>query len=132
MPIGLADRHARLIETKARMDRIKEQPDATVALAVLAAMGVASKEIEHLGVSLFASKATALITNVPGPLGEVHLAGHRVGGMLVWAPVSGGLGLGLSLLSYAGAVRLGVSSDACCVDDPRPLAEAFVAEIDAF
>ncbi|MFO0708228.1 MAG: wax ester/triacylglycerol synthase family O-acyltransferase [Sandaracinus sp.] len=132
MPIAIADRALRLRETKRRMDRVKEQPDATVALAVLAAMGVASKEIEHLGVSLFASKATALITNVPGPLAEVHLAGHRVSSMIVWAPVSGGLGLGLSLLSYAGAVRLGVSSDAHCAEDPRAIVDAFVAELDAF
>jgi hypothetical protein len=131
MPITIADREARLRETRARMDRVKEQPDATVALAVLAAMGVASSEIEHLGVSLFASKATTLVTNVPGPTGEVRLAGHRVSGLLVWAPVSGGIGLGFSLLSYAGNVRLGVSSDALRLEDPASLVRAFVDELDA-
>jgi hypothetical protein len=132
MPITVEDRAARLIEMKARMDRVKEQPDATVALAVLAAMGVASKEIEHIGVQLFASKATALVTNVPGPTGRVHLAGRSVKGLLVWAPVSGGIGLGFSLLSYADHVRLGVSSDAGRIDDPSALVRAVVAEIDAF
>lgn len=131
MPIAVADRTARLATTKARMDAVKEQPDATVALAVLGAMGVASREIEHIGVQLFATKATALVTNVPGPLAEAHLAGHRIEAMMVWAPVSGGIGIGFSLLSYAGRVRLGVSSDAGLVADPRTLVEAFEREIDA-
>jgi hypothetical protein len=132
MPITIADRAARLSEMKARMDAVKDQPDASVALAVLATMGMASKDVEHVGVQLFASKATALVTNVPGPTGEVHVAGHRVAGLLVWAPVSGGLGLGFSLLSYAGHVRLGVSSDALRIDDPSTLVRAFVRELDAF
>jgi hypothetical protein len=62
----------------------------------------------------------------------VHLAGRSVKGLLVWAPVSGGIGLGFSLLSYADHVRLGVSSDAGRIDDPSALVRAFVAEIDAF
>jgi len=131
MPITIENREERLRETKERMDRVKEQPDATVALAVLAAMGVASQEIEHLGVSLFATKATALVTSVPGPTGPVHLAGLPVTGVLVWAPVSGGLGLGFSLLSYAGHVRLGVSSDARRVEDPAAIVRAFTDEIAA-
>ncbi|MFN7698138.1 MAG: WS/DGAT domain-containing protein [Deltaproteobacteria bacterium] len=131
MPVALADREARLRETKARMDRVKEQPDATVALAVLAAMGAASHEVEHFGVSLFASKATALVTNVAGPLEEVHFAGHRVRDVLLWAPVSGGIGLGFSLLSYAGTVRLGVLGDAKRIEDPSVLVRAFEEELEA-
>ncbi len=131
IPITVADRQARLRQTKLRMDRVKDQPDATVALAVLAAMGIASREIEHIGVQLFASKATVLITNVPGPTSEVHLAGQRIDSMMVWAPVSGGLGLGLSLLSYGKHVRLGVSSDAALVSDPASVVAAFERELDA-
>ena len=130
LPITEADPKKRLLETKARMDRVKEQPDASVALGVLAAMGVASHEIEHIGVQLFAKKASALITNVPGPTGPVHLAGNPVESLMVWAPVSGGIGLGFTLLSYAGSVRLGVASDTLRVPDPARLTAAFEAELE--
>jgi len=87
--------------------------------------------IEHLGVQLFASKATVLITNVPGPTSEVHLAGQRIDSLMVWAPVSGGLGVGFSLLSYGDHVRLGVSTDATLVSDPASVVAAFERELDA-
>lgn len=131
LPVTEPDREARLRAVRERTARVKEQPDATVALAVLAAMGVASRELEHVSVQVLAAKASALVTNVPGPTARVHLGGHPVEAMLVWAPVSGGIGLGFSLLSYAGEVRLGVSSDALRVPDPRGLVEDFERELEA-
>jgi WS/DGAT/MGAT family acyltransferase len=131
LPISEPDRQRRLALTRERMDRVKEQPDASVALTVLAAMGVASSELEHVGVQVLAAKASALVTNVPGPTAGVHLGGHPIDSMVVWAPVSGGIGLGFSLLSYAGQVRLGVASDARRVADPAALIAAFEDELSA-
>lgn len=131
LPITIADRRARLVEAKARMDRVKAEPDAIVGLSVIAAMGIASREVEHLGVDLFTSKASAIVTNVAGPEEVVHLHGHEVRSLMVWAPVSGSIGLGLSLLSYADTLRLGVATDALRVSDPESIVRAFEQEIDA-
>ncbi len=131
LPITIADRLGRLREAKTRMDRVKGDPDAAVALSVVAAMGVASREVEHLGVALFTSKATAVVTNVAGPLDAVHLGGRKIDSVMVWAPVSGSIGLGFSLLSYAGAIRLGLATDAQRVSDPARIVRAFEQEIDA-
>ena len=89
-------------------------------------------EIEHIGIQLFTRKASVMITNVPGPPVEIHLAGSPLSEMLVWAPVSGHIGLGVSLLSYAGQVRLGIVADAKRVADPRAIVSAYEAELAAF
>jgi hypothetical protein len=127
-PHGALDR---VRETKRRMDAIKAQPDAAVALGVLAAMGVATAEIEHIGVDLFSKKASLMVTNVPGPPARIHLAGKALESAIVWAPVSGSIGLGVSMLSYGGAVRLGVATDARVIPDPEAIVAGFEAEIAA-
>lgn len=132
LAIDAADRHERLKKLQASFDAIKAQPDAVVALGVLGAMGVATSEIEHIGIQLFTRKASVMITNVPGPPVEIHLAGSPLSEMLVWAPVSGHIGLGVSLLSYAGQVRLGIAADAKRVADPRAIVSAYEAELAAF
>lgn len=132
LAIDAADRYERLKKLQASFDAIKAQPDAVVALGVLGAMGVATSEIEHIGIQLFTRKASVMITNVPGPPVEIHLAGSPLSEMLVWAPVSGHIGLGVSLLSYAGQVRLGIAADAKRVADPRAIVSAYEAELAAF
>lgn len=72
-----------------------------------------------------------MVTNVPGPPVEIHLAGKPLSEMLVWAPVSGHIGVGLTLLSYAGQVRLGVAADALRVPEPRALVRAYEEELAA-
>jgi len=133
LPITLAPMPPldRVREMKRRMDEVKQSPDAVVALGVLAAMGVASADIERIGVDLFTAKASLLVTNVPGPPARVHVAGKELTSVIVWAPVSGSVGLGVSLLSYGGEVRVGVSADARRVPDPRAIVEAVEGEVAA-
>ena len=126
--VQLTGARARLREVKRRMDALKRAEDATVAFAVLDAMGIASPAIEHAAIEVFSRKATVLTSNVPGPSHAIELSGQRVGSLLVWAPTSGHLGLSFTLLSYAGEVRLGVLADASAVESPSALARAFEAE----
>lgn len=131
LPIAIDDRLARLRTLRQSFEQLKRDPDAVVALGVLGAMGVTSSEIEHIGIELFTRKATVMVTNVPGPPVEIHLAGKPLSEMLVWAPVSGHIGVGLTLLSYAGQVRLGVAADALRVPEPRALVRAYEEELAA-
>ncbi len=131
LPVDRAARAERVRDVRAGMDAIKSQPDATVAFVVLGAMGLASPRLERFGIELFTKKATMLVTNVPGPTGRVQVAGEDVTSMVVWAPTSGSIGLGFSLLTYAGELRLGVSADAHLVPDPSALVGCFERELDA-
>ncbi len=71
----------------------------------------------------------SVMTNVPGPAQPLYLAGRRIGRVMFWVPLSGHLGLGLSILSYAGEVMLGVATDAGLVPDPEAIVEGFHQEM---
>lgn len=129
LPIGIADRGGRLRALKSEMDLIKGSPQAMVAFGVLNALGMASPEIEGIGVNIFARKATAVMTNVPGPQRQLFLAGSPIRDILFWVPQSGRLGLGVSILSYNGQVRLGIAADAGLVPDPGTIIGHFQEEI---
>ncbi|MBL9022787.1 MAG: DUF1298 domain-containing protein [Myxococcales bacterium] len=129
LPVAAADPLERLHRARVAMQSAKDSPDAHVAVGVLGALG-ASQPLERLGIDIFTSKASMLITNVPGPPMAVHLGGHELVAPVVWAPVSGSLGLGFSLLSYAGTVRLGVATDESVPVAPSALVRAFEQEIE--
>ncbi len=128
LPIREEDWVTRIRKTKERMDAIKHSPDAAVAFGVLGAMGVAQRSIEQLGIKLFTAKASILLTNVPGPPERVHLAGRAVSSMMVWAPTSGSMGVSVSILSYAGEVRIGVAADSAIVHDTDAVVDCFAKE----
>ena len=128
LPVGIEDQLDRLFELKKRMDEIKDSPEAVVALGVLHAMGMTPVEIEDLILRFFASKSTAVMTNVPGPRESLYFAGARVESIMAWVPQSGQLGLGVSIFSYAGNVWLGIATDEGLVPDPRRIIEHFYDE----
>ncbi|MFH1177911.1 MAG: WSD1 family O-acyltransferase, partial [Acidobacteriota bacterium] len=130
LPVGLSSAAERLLALKREMDAIKASPQAMVAFGVLNALGMASPEIESIGIGLFARKATAVMTNVPGPPNLLYLAGKPIRDIMFWVPQSGRLGLGVSILSYCGNVRLGIGVDAGLVPDPGMIVSHFHAELD--
>ena len=105
LPVGIVDPVRRLRAIREEMDGIKRSPEALVAFSVLSVLGVAPVEVEPLGLRFFGGQTTAVLTNVPGPGEPLHLAGSKLGRMMFWVPQSGHLGLGISILSYAGRVR---------------------------
>jgi len=52
--------------------------------------------------------------------------------VMFWVPQSGRLGLGISILSYAGGVMLGVATDEGLVPDPERIVAEFEKELRAF
>ena len=131
LPVGVVDPVKRLRAIKREMDGLKRSPEALVAFGVLSVMGLAPVEVEQVGLRFFGSKATAVLTNVPGPREPLYLAGRKVERVMFWVPQSGRLGLGVSILSYAGGVMLGVASDEGLVPDPERIVAAFATEFAA-
>ena len=131
LPVGIVDPVRRLRAIKKEMDELKGSPEALVAFGVLNVMGLAPVEVERLGLRFFGSKATAVLTNVPGPREPLYLAGRKVEKVMFWVPQSGRLALGLSILSYAGGVMLGAATDEGLVPDPEKIVDAFGAELEA-
>jgi WS/DGAT/MGAT family acyltransferase len=130
LPVGADDPLDRLFDLKQRMEAIKGSTEAIVTFGVLSAMGVVPAQLQDLGVGIFGAKATAVMTNVPGPRETLYLAGAPIRGIQFWVPQSGRLGLGISVLSYAGQVTLGVATDVGLVPDPDRIVEAFLEEFE--
>jgi WS/DGAT/MGAT family acyltransferase len=130
IPVGEADPLARLATVKRRMDRIKRSPEAFVTFFLLRLIGHTTPGIVSWAINLFGKKATAVMTNVPGPRQAMTICGERVDGLMFWVPQSGRLGLGVSILSYAGAVRVGIATDAALAPDPERIVEAYAGALD--
>jgi WS/DGAT/MGAT family acyltransferase len=131
LPVGIDDPLDRLRELKRRMDKIKGTPEALVTFGILNAMGVGGPQFEEIVVSIFEKKATTVMTNVPGPREVRFLAGKPIKGIMFWVPQSGRIGLGVSILSYAGDILVGLASDSGLTPDPESIVEATHVEFDS-
>lgn len=128
LPIGVADVIERLEELKRRMDELKQSPEPGAIFALLNIVGLGPVELENLLVTIFGTKATGVMTNVPGPRQQLYVAGSPLEDIMFWVPQSGRLGLGVSILSYNGKVFMGVATDAGLVPDPEQIIDALYAE----
>jgi diacylglycerol O-acyltransferase len=129
LPIGIADPVDRLAELKRRMDALKGSLEAPVAFGILNAIGMSPEAIQDIVVNIFGTKGTAVMTNVIGPREPIYLAGAPLDSLMFWVPQSGRLGMGVSILSYAGRVWMGVITDEGLVPDPDVIIAGFQTEL---
>jgi WS/DGAT/MGAT family acyltransferase len=73
--------------------------------------------------------ANVLVSNVPGPPVPLYVGGLRMSGYWPLSIVEHGVGLNITLMSYAGSLCLGFVVARCAVPDARQLADDF---LDAF
>jgi diacylglycerol O-acyltransferase len=130
LPVGMANPLARLQELRRRMEALKGGYQAVLAYGLLGAVGWAPKLLQDPILDFLASKATAVMTNVPGPREPLSLAGRTLSRMMFWVPQSSDIGLGVSILSYAGGVQFGVIADRKLCPEPQRLIDAFAPEFD--
>jgi diacylglycerol O-acyltransferase / wax synthase len=128
LPIYEEDPLERLMTVRQRMLALKNTPEAVVAFGILGAMGLTPLDVQRVIVQLFAMKATAVMTNVPGPPIPLYMAGAELTDIMFWVPQSGRMGLGTSILSYADKVYLGVVTDVGLTPDPEKIIEGFHRE----
>lgn len=131
LPVSIADPACRLSEVQRRMDERKESQQAPVFSFLLNALGMAPAQIANTLISTFSTRGSVVMTNVRGPTERLYLAGSALDGLLPWAPTTGRIGVAVSILSYAGEVRLGFLADEGLVPDPEAIVEAFHAEFGA-
>jgi hypothetical protein len=128
LPVSLDDPQERLCTVKERMTILKNSPEPFLTFQVLNVLGQLPDELSKRAVEMFASKATAILTNVPGPRQVLYLAGQPLRRILFWVPQSGQIGLGISIISYAGTVTLGFMVDEKLAPNVEGLIECFHTE----
>jgi len=130
LPIGMRNPLERLFEVHASMSALKSSYQPVLTLGLMAALGRMPGSVEAAAIDLLSTKATAVATNVPGPQHPMYLAGKRISRLIFWVPQSGDIGLGISILSYAGQVQFGLIADYKRVPDPARVTAKFHEEFE--
>ncbi len=130
LPIGIANPVERLFAVRARMNELKGSFQPVMAFGLLSVAGLLIKPVQHAMLNVFAKKATAVMTNVPGPAQALKFCGSTVEKVMFWVPQSGDIGLGLSILTYAGRVQFGLITDAGLCPDPEAIIANFAPEFE--
>jgi len=112
------------------MAELKGSYQPLLAFAILAASGLFIKPVQDAVTGLFARKTTAVMTNVPGPAEPLTFCGATLRQPIFWVPASGEVGVGISVLSYAGGVQFGLIADRRLVPDPQDIIDRFAPEFE--
>jgi hypothetical protein len=112
------------------MDQLKQSYTAVLTMGILGAAGLVPRALQKQALDFLAKKATAVMTNVPGPEQPLYMAGAHVRRMMFWVPQSGNIGIGVSILSYAGGVQFGLIADKRLCDDPQRIIDRFEPEFE--
>jgi WS/DGAT/MGAT family acyltransferase len=128
LPVGIANPIARVFAVRQRMAELKGSYQPLLAFGVLAVSGLFIKPVQDVVLGLFAKKTTAVMTNVPGPVTPLKLCGATLRQTMFWVPASGDIGVGVSILSYAGGVQFGLITDEKLCPDPQAIIDRFDPE----
>ena len=130
LPIGIENPIERLYAVRGNMNALKGSFQPVLALGLLAAMGIGPKTLQEALLQALARNGSAVMTNVPGPQEPLFLAGAAIDSLMFWVPQSGDIGLGVSIISYNGAVQFGVITDRALCPDPGRITARFGAEFE--
>jgi WS/DGAT/MGAT family acyltransferase len=130
LPIGIVHPVERVYAVRARMNELKNSYQPLLAFAVLAIAGLTIKPVQDAILGLFSKKATAVMTNVPGPAAPLKLCGSAMRQTMFWVPASGDIGVGVSVLSYAGGVQFGLITDKGLCPKPQQIIDRFEPEFE--
>jgi WS/DGAT/MGAT family acyltransferase len=130
LPIGIQNPIERVYAVRARMNELKGSYQPLLAFAVLSVAGLLIKPVQDTLLGLFAKKATAVMTNVPGPAKALTFCGSTLRQTMFWVPASGDIGMGVSILSYGGGVQFGLITDQKLCPEPQQIIDRFEPEFE--
>jgi len=130
LPVTAANPLERLRAVNERMNHLKASKQAAVTFGFLAALGMGPSALQKPVLDLLSEKASAVLTNVPGPREPIYIGGAQIREMMFWVPQNGSIGVGISILSYNGKVFFGLMADRRLVPDPKSIVNCFHPEFE--
>ena len=130
LPLSIENPLERLYAVNDRMNELKSSKQAAVTLGFLAALGLGPSAVQKPVLDILSQKATAVLTNVPGPQQPLYLAGAKLKELMFWVPQNGSVGLGISILSYNGRIFFGLISDRRLLPEPSKVISRFKEEFE--
>jgi diacylglycerol O-acyltransferase len=138
LPVHIADPGERLHAVRAEMERLKASHMAEAGAWIVGTGDLAPPfavgAITRLGMWVmhqFPQRSLATVTtNVPGPRQPLYCLGRKMLDWYPYVPISQGLRVGTAILSYAGRLHFGLTSDYDTVPDATVLARGIVQGVD--
>jgi diacylglycerol O-acyltransferase len=130
LPVGIENPVARVFEVQRRMNALKTSYTAVLTVGILGLVGLGPRQLQKQALDFLARKGTAVMTNVPGPQQPLYMAGAMIRRIMVWVPQSGDIGVGVSILSYAGGVQFGLITDKRLCPEPQRIIDRFAPEFE--
>ena len=126
LPVSTTCPMRRFQQVQKEMNRLKRSKQAVVTYSLLNLFGRGPDKLERFALDFLSGKASAVMTNVPGPRSAIYLGGSRLLEPMFWVPQTGGVGLGLSIFTYDGKVQFGLIADKRLIDCPDDVVARFV------
>jgi diacylglycerol O-acyltransferase / wax synthase len=130
LPVGLKHPLKRLYAVHEAMQALKHSEQPPAAFVTLAVLGSLPGVLQNVAMELLARKSSAVITNVPGSRETVYFCGQRIRGQYFWVPQTASIGLGISVLSYAGELQFGIITDRGLIPSPHAIVDDFANEFE--
>lgn len=125
LPIEVMDPIMCFRQVRENMNRLKRSYQAQVTYSLLDLFGRGPDILERRALDMLSNKASAVLTNVPGPRHPVYLAGSKLIQPMFWVPQSGNIGIGMSIFSYADTVQFGITIDKGIPAEPEAVMQHF-------
>ncbi len=111
LPVHLDDALQRLLAVRDGMGRLKQGFQGQLALALVRVAGRLPARLQTALLGIFSRRATVIITNVIGPAEGRSVAGVRMDELMLCVPQGMTVGVGVSIISYDGQLRIGFLVD---------------------
>jgi WS/DGAT/MGAT family acyltransferase len=130
LPIGISNPLQRVYAMHDTMRALKGSLQPPMTLMVLGILGLVPAALQAPAIEMFSRKGSLVASNVPGPQSPLYMCGQKISEMYFWVPQSGSMGIGISILSYAGKVFFGMIADRGLVPDPQSVVDRFQPEFE--
>ena len=130
MPVSECTAEDRIRAVRKHMKSLKTGVQAIMSYQVVKALGHLPSQIEHGVKYFFSTKASAIMSNVPGPEKPVVINGKKVLKPMFWVPQSGSIGVGVSIFSYNHQVEFGFLADSDLVPNTQELVDDVITEFE--
>lgn len=125
LPVAVDCPLRRFQQVQNEMNHLKRSRQPQVTYSLLNLFGRGPNDLQRFALETLSSKASAVMTNVPGPRRPVYLGGSRLVEPMFWVPQTGGVGIGLSIFTYDGKVQFGLIADKRLIDCPDDVVARF-------
>ena len=119
LPVGMTDPIERFQRINAAMQELKDSAEVVAGSTVIELSGLAPPAVgDRLSqIGDVQRYVNLVVTNVPGPPSRLYLLGRPLEAVFPLVPLGANLGLGVAIVSYAGGIYFGFTSDPDIVPD---------------